>query len=305
MTSSVSSRRVVWLALLALILIWGFNFTVMKTAMRYSGPFAFSALRYVLGTIVLFALLAFRRKELKPPPWGATIVIGLCQTLGFQALMQLAMVRGGAGKVAMFVYTMPFWVVPIAWGLLHEKPGRLRWACIGLAALGVVCIIAPWRGVSKPLAIGLALGAGLSWAMAVVISKRVFERHPDVTALQLTAWQMLPGTIALVILALAIPERSIAWTPEYLFAIAYTGVLASAVCWLAWALIVQRLPAGASGLMALAVPVAGVLFAWGLLGEQPSLAEGIGIILIAAALLSLNFTQRAPASQPSRQNPTS
>ncbi|MGH8161365.1 MAG: DMT family transporter, partial [Gammaproteobacteria bacterium] len=146
MTVSTPGNRVVWFALLVLVVIWGFNFTVMKVAMEYSGPFTFSAQRYALGTLILFTLLAFRCRELKPPPWGPTILIGLCQTAGFQALMQCALVSGGAGKVALFVYTMPFWVVSLAWWWLHEKPGPMRWACIALAALGLLCVIAPWSG---------------------------------------------------------------------------------------------------------------------------------------------------------------
>ncbi|MDN5863812.1 MAG: DMT family transporter [Gammaproteobacteria bacterium] len=292
MTASKSSQNIVWLALFVLVVVWGFNFTVMKVATNYSGPFTFSAQRYVIGTLVLFALLALRRRDLKSPPWVLTILIGLFQTTGFQALMQWALMTGGAGKVALFIYTMPFWVVPLAWWWLNEKPGLVHWGCIALAALGLVFVIAPWDGVGKPESIVLAIGGGLAWAISVVLSKHVFQRHPSVTVLQLTAWQMLFGTIVLVALAFVIPERSVVWAPEYLFALLYNGLISSGVCWLAWALIVQRLPTRVSGLMALAVPVAAVLFAWGLLGERPSGAETAGIVLIAIALLSLNFSRQ-------------
>jgi drug/metabolite transporter (DMT)-like permease len=67
------------------------------------------------------------------------------------------------------------------------------------------------------------------------------------------------------------------------------------VCWVLWALIVQRLSANAAGLTSLAVPVAGVLFAWWLLAERPGPAEWAGIGLIAAALAILNFSRRVAA----------
>ena len=57
----------------------------------------------------------------------------------------------------------------------------------------------------------------------------------------------------------------------------------------------QKLPANVAGLTSLAVPVAGVLFAWGLLHEAPSGAEWLGIGLIGAALLALQFRRRMPA----------
>jgi drug/metabolite transporter (DMT)-like permease len=154
-----------------------------------------------------------------------------------------------------------------------------------------VFIVSPWQGVGESRSIALALAAGLSWAIATVVSKRLFERHPTVTPLQLTAWQMLAGATVLVVLALAIPERPVDWTPTYVWALLYNGILSSGLCWMLWALIVQRLSANVSGITSLAVPTVGVLFAWALLNERPSQAEWLGMLLIGIALVALNVTQ--------------
>jgi drug/metabolite transporter (DMT)-like permease len=295
MSNLRASERAAWIGLLVLTVVWSLNWTVMKVAMRYGGPFTFSAQRYVIGTVMLFGLLALRRDRLKPTPWPATIAIGLCQTTAFQALAQWALVSGGAGKTALLAYTMPFWVVPLAWWWVHEKPGPLRWACIAIAATGFVCVVEPWRPLGAPRSIVLALLAGLAWAIATVLSKRLFRHHPEVTPLQLTAWQMLIGTLGLVMLALTTHQRTVTWTGEYIAALLYNGLLSSGVCWVLWALVVQRLSASVAGLTSLAIPVAGVLFAWGLLAERPSPAEWIGIVLIGFALLALQFRRRVPA----------
>lgn len=287
------SQRIAWMALLVLTLVWSLNWPVMKIAINYSGVFAFSAQRYVLGTVTLFIALALRRQASGRLPWGRTIVIGLTQTAAFQALAQLALVRGGAGKVALLAYTMPFWVVPLAWWWLRERPGARRWACIAVAAVGFVCVVSPWRRIGEPSSIVFALGAGFAWGIATVVSKRIFQLYPTVTPLQLTAWQMLVGTMVLVTLALAIPERPVNWTAGYIVALLYNGLLSSGLCWVLWALIVQRLPASISGMTSLAVPIAGVLFAWALLRERPSPAEWAGMALIGGALLALNLVQRS------------
>ena len=290
-----ASSRAAWIGLLILTVVWSLNWSVMKVAMRDSGPFTFSALRYVIGTLVLFALLALRRNALKPTPWLPTIVIGLMQTTAFQALAQWALVSGGAGKTALLAYTMPFWVVPLAWWWLHDKPGPRRWFCIAIAAAGFICVVEPWRPLGEPRSIMLALLAGLAWAIATVLSKRLFQQHPDVTPLRLTAWQMLVGTLGLVVLMSLSHERAVAWTGTYIAALLYNGLLSSGVCWVLWALVVQKLSANAAGLTSLAVPVAGVLFAWGLLHERPSGPEWIGIVLIGVALFVLNFVRRMRA----------
>lgn len=289
------STRAAWIGLAILTIVWSLNWTVMKVATRYAGPFTFSAQRYMIGSVVLFALLALRRRSLKPTPWLPTLLIGLTQTCAFQALAQWALVSGGAGKTALLAYTMPFWVVPLAWWWIHERPGLLRWLCITVAAAGFLCVVEPWRPLGAPHSIMLALLAGLAWAIATVLSKRVFQQHPEVTPMQLTAWQMLVGTLGLIILALTIHQRPVTWTGEYIAALLYNGLLSSGVCWVLWALVVQRLSANAAGLTSLAVPVAGVLFAWVLLGETPAGPEWIGIVLIGSALLALNFARRMPA----------
>jgi len=288
-------ERAAWIGLAILTIVWSLNWTVMKVATRYSGPFTFSAQRYVIGTVVLFALLALRRNSLKPTPWLPTILIGLTQTMAFQALAQWALVSGGAGKTALLAYTMPFWVVPLAWWWVHEKPGFTRWLCIVIAAAGFVCVVEPWKPLGAPDSIALALLAGVAWAVATVLSKRLFQQHPDVSPLRLTAWQMLVGTIGLVIVALVMPQRPGDWTGTYIAALLYNGLLSSGVCWVLWALVVQRLSANVAGLTSLAVPVAGVLFAWGLLDERPSQAEWIGVVLIGIALFALQFRRRMPA----------
>ena len=112
--ASAQPERAAWLALAVLTVVWSLNWTVMKWALADSGPFTFSALRYALATLVLFALMALRRESFALPPLVPVILIGLAQTAGFQALVQWALVDGGAGKTALLAYTMPFWMIPLA-----------------------------------------------------------------------------------------------------------------------------------------------------------------------------------------------
>lgn len=279
-----TSRRKALLLLALLSLVWSYNWIVMKQVLGLSGPFEFAALRGVLATCVLFAVLAWRRVPLRPPPLRAVVPIGLAQTLGFQALVQWALVEGGAGQTALLAYTMPFWVVGVAWVVLGERPTRAQLAMIALAFLGLVLVLQPWRGIGAPLSVALAVAAGLCWAIGTVLSKRLFVRG-GTGILSLTAWQMLFGTIGLVAVSLAVPERPIAWTPGFIAALAYNAVLASGLAWLVWAWVVERLPTHVAGLSSLVIPIMGVLFAWAVLGERPSGAEWAGIALVACALL--------------------
>jgi drug/metabolite transporter (DMT)-like permease len=74
-----------------------------------------------------------------------------------------------------------------------------------------------------------------------------------------------------------------------LLALGYNAVLATAVGWTLWLFVLRALPAAIAGISTLMTPVMSVLWAWWLLNEKPSNAEGcgIGLILLALALLGV------------------
>ncbi len=281
---SDTSRRKALVLLALLSLVWSFNWIVMKQVLRDAGPFEFAALRGVLATCVLFAVLALRGVSLRPPPLVPVVLIGLAQTMAFQALVQWALVDGGAGQTALLAYTMPFWMVGVAWVVLGERPRRAQLGAIALAFVGLLLVLEPWHGIGAPRSVALAVTSGLCWAIGTALSKRAFVRG-QAGVLSLTAWQMLVGTIGLVIVSAGVPERGISWTPSFLAALAYNSVIASGLAWVLWGWVVERLPTHIAGLSSLVIPLMGVLFAWGLLGEAPSPAEWCGIALVVIALL--------------------
>ncbi len=281
-------RAAALLALIGLSLIWSYNYVVMKQVLAYTGPFAFTALRAVLGAGVLFVLLVVLRRPLRPSVWGPLVVLGLLQTGAFMALLQWALVEGGAGKTAVLIYTMPFWLLLLAWPLLGERLRGGQWLAVGLAAGGLVAILGPGSGGTGTVqATLIALVAGLVWAACAVVAKQIQTRHP-MDLLTLTAWQMLFGAAALCLIAPLVPERAIEPTPYFYGALAYNALGATALAWLLWLFALRHLPAGVAGLTSLATPALGVLFAWLLLGEAPSAAEWFGMALIAAALALLS-----------------
>jgi drug/metabolite transporter (DMT)-like permease len=285
--TSVQSRRSALIALGFISVIWSFNWIVMKTVLAFVGPLTFSAMRYVFGTGVLFAVLLLRGESLKPTPWRATLLIGLMQTTAFQLMVQLALITGGAGKTALLAYTMPFWVIPLAWVVLGDRPLPRQWLCIVVALAGLMLVLEPWRGAVGGVSSLLALGGGVCWAISVVLSKRLFFHNVALSPLRLTAWQMLYGTIVLVAVAVCVQERAVEWSPTLIGALVYNGVLSSGLAWALWLFVLQRLPANVAGLASLITPLLGIGFAWALLGEKPDAAEAAGIALLIAALFGV------------------
>ncbi|WP_458734842.1 DMT family transporter [Zobellella taiwanensis] len=281
------------LGLLLLTLIWSYNWIVMKSVLDYIGAFDFAVLRCVFGVLLLFAMLRLRGRGMAPPPLGPTVLIGLLQTVGMIGLAQWALVTGGAGKVVIIVYTMPFWVLLLAAFWVDERLKRIQWLAVAIAAAGLVLILQPWLLGGHLVSSLLALGSGFCWGAGAVVAKRLYRRQP-VDLLSLTTWQMATGTLVLAVISLLVPERPIEWSGYLIWALAYNAVLATAVAWTLWLFLLRALPAGIAGLSTLAIPVMSALLAWWLLGERPGPLDswGGGLIVAGLALLSVPGLRR-------------
>lgn len=290
---STSAGPLVALGFLALL--WGYNWVVMKVAMQYVGPMDFAALRGVFGAVLLFGVLWLVGAPLKPTHVAKTALLGLFQTAGFVGLISWALNIGAAGKSAVLGYTMPFWVIVFGWPFLPDRLRGWQWPAAGLILAGLLLVLELWEGGGNQTASLLALGAGVSWAISVIVFKRI-PVHTRNELLSVTAWQMVFGMLPLVAIALLVDERPIVWSGYFIGALVYNGVGGMAIATLLWLYILQRLPATISGLNALAVPIVGVIAAWVQLGERPSVAEGAGMVLILCGLALLTGTQRE--SQP-------
>jgi drug/metabolite transporter (DMT)-like permease len=280
-----SSQKTAVLALVALVIIWGYNWVVMKVAVRYSSSFDFAALRVLLGaTGLLPVVFLFHKPRLPREKVLGTFLTGLLQTGGFYAFSTWALVSGGVGKTAVLNYAMPFWVILLAWIWLGERVRKTEWIGVAIALTGLLLILVPFRFTEGLFSKILALLSGLSWAAGIVVAKR-FQQKQEPDLLPFTMWQMLFGSIPLVLAALIIPSSPIRWSIPFLAALAYSGILGGAVAWFLWFYALSRLRAGVASLGTLAAPVVGVLAAWIQFGEIPTAPEFLGIVLIVCALV--------------------
>jgi drug/metabolite transporter (DMT)-like permease len=286
----------VYVALAVLALVWGYTWVTIKIATESASPLFVASARLSAATLILFVVLALTKRSLKPTPFVPTLILGLLQTSGWTLLQTIAVSQGGAGKSAVLGYTMPFWTALLAWPFLGERVTGMRWVALALAALGLAFVVAPLER-SGVRADALAVLAGVSWGASAVYAKRLRAKY-DVDLLALTSWQLLWGTIPLVVLTLLFPAP-IHWNAPFVAAMAFMSIGGGALGWFLWMFILSRLPAGVAGIASLATPVVGVLAAAMQLREIPSTGELIGMVLIVVALV-VNAVS-TPAQSPTEQ----
>ncbi|HED1543760.1 TPA: DMT family transporter [Kluyvera cryocrescens] len=301
MSTEGKSNPLALIGLLVLTLIWSYSWIAMKQVTLYIGAFDFTALRCIFGAVLLFIVLFLRGRGMRPTPFGYTLAIALLQTCGMIGLAQWALMSGGAGRVAILTYTMPFWVVILAAVFLGERMRRRQYAAIGVAALGLCLVMQPWQldVISLKSAL-LSILSGVSWGASAIVAKRLYQRHPGLDLLALTSWQMLYAALVMSAVAMLVPQRPIDWQPGVFWALGYSAILATALAWSLWLYVLRNLPASIASLSTLAVPVFGVLFSWWLLGERPDSVESLGIALIVFALAMISLKKRVASLRSSR-----
>ncbi|MEY4921155.1 MAG: putative inner rane transporter yiJE [Pseudomonadota bacterium] len=278
-----------FLALMFLCLIWGYNWIVMKNALHFSDPFDFAALRTILGALCLFIVMLILKKPFSIKEIPSLIVLGLLQTAGFTGLLLWALVEGGAGKTAVLTYTMPFWTMLLAWPLLGEKLRGWQWPAALFSLMGILFILDPLHLGTDVFSIILAIVSGISWALAVILAKKLQARSPNLDLISLTAWQMLFGSIPIVIVALMTHTTSIEWSGYFIGALIYNSVFGNAIAWLLWLYALRHLSAGIATMTTTVCPVIAVIASSIELHEVIKSFELLGMSFIGISLLMISY----------------
>jgi drug/metabolite transporter (DMT)-like permease len=269
-------------ALVLLALIWGYTWPLMKSVLSYADPFVYAGMRTFIAGVVLVALLPVLGRPVRPKALGLTALLGVLQTAGFLGLMTWALQGEGAGKTAILTYTMPFWLLLMAWVFLGERLQGFQWVAVAVALGGLILVLSPWEMKSGWSAL-MAVGGAVSWALSAIVAKMLRKRH-DVDLLSLTAWQLLLGSLPLVVVGVATWSPPV-WSGTFIYGLAFTVLGGNCIAWILWLYILDPLPAATAGLAMLLTPVIGITASWIALGERPGGLEGAGMLLIVCALL--------------------
>lgn len=297
-----------WARLVFLGMVWGGSFIATAVALEGFGPFTVAAGRLALAVAAL--LVAARVLGVPPPPlrgpqgrrvWAFAAVIGLLSNALPFLLISWAQQHVPAGVAAVFMALLPLAVLPLAHAFV---PGdAMSWRKTAGFAAGVaggLILIGPqafagFSGAGVALLAEIAcLGVVLCYACGSICTKRApVSAHPLALslAIQLVALAML-APLALWL------ERPFAALPEARPALGllWLGVLSTG---LAQVLLVQVLRrAGPSFLTQVnfMIPLWALVFAFLLLGETPPPRALLALALILAGVATAHgLLARRPA----------
>ena len=288
--------------LLLLAALWGASFLFMRLGAAEFGPVTLSGLRVGLATLVLLPLLFWRGQAAAlRAHWRPIAFVGVVNSALPFVLFSLAALAINAGLSSIFNATAPLWGALIAWFWLGDRLTRARVVGLALGFAGVLWLA--WdtasfkpgeHGVSAAVAIAACLGATLCYGFAANYTKRKLS---GVASLAVATGSQLAATLALALPALrwwpATPPSATAWA-----SVAGLALLCTAVAYLLYFRLIDRLGAARAITVTFLLPVFGS--AWGaiFLGERltPAMLLGCAVILLGTALTT--GVLRWPVRQP-------
>ncbi len=282
--------------LAAVILLWGFNWPVMKVGLESIPPFWFALARLSMGAATLFPILWLTGRLTLPRRGDLPVLfsVALLQMAGFLALINFGLLDVEAGRSAVLAYTTPLWVTPAAVWLLGERLTRLKAVGLALGLCGVAVLFNPlgfdWGDGAVLQGNLLLMLAALAWSGAIL---HVRGHRWQSSPLQLAPWQMLVASLPVAALAAATEGvPAVRWTGDLVLILAYNGPLATAFCYWAAVTVTRALPAISTSLGFLGVPVAGVIFSAAWLAEPLTLTLLGGLVLVVLGMALVNLPSR-------------
>lgn len=284
--------------MLAIIVIWGLNFVVMKVGLRAFTPFQLGAARYLFAALPL--LLLVPRPAVR---WHWILLYGLLQGVGQFGLMFVALQVGMTAALAsVLIQTQVFFTAVFGFWLLRERVGRaLRFGLL-LAFAGLCCFAAQYSGgeaaagATTPLGFVLALASAAMWAGSNIVARQVQKEGPY-DALQFIVWASAVPVLPFMSLSIAFDDAAVRWrwmdAPlQAWLCVAYLGWMASILGYSMWTRLLQRHAANRVAPFSLGVPIVGLAAGMLLLGETVGAWQWAGVALLVAALVCVLLAPR-------------
>ncbi len=284
-----------YLQLIAVVVIWGLNFTVSKWSLREFPVLGFTALRFLLASALLALVLRQREGTLRPPA-GSVLRLTALGVVG-NTIYQLCFIVGlsitTVSNSALVLASMPAMVAGLAFGFRLERVTARAAEGLVLASLGVVLVVAA-RGVSFEAGTlagdVLTFMAVICWAVFTLGVRRLPE---GISPLTITTWTMLLGTP--VLLAAGLPSllrmhwgsvSAAAWA-----GLVYSSAMSLVVAYILWNGSIRAIGSSRTAVFACLTPLVAMGSAAFVLHERPTVVQLIGAGAILGGVL---LSQRTP-----------
>lgn len=248
-----------------------------------------------LGALVLFLVLRLRDGKNWLSWWPGSLAFWVAVLLAGVAMVAFiaALAATSVAKVSLIYAAVPFAAAMLAFAMIGERPSRAALIASGIAAIGIVIMVAPAFHAGAMGLGGAWYGDVLALAMTLLMALLTvhMRRHPELPMVAVAALSCLLSAVIALPFAepLAVRTEDILW-------LALFGPITSGIGFVLYAQGAQRLPAAEAALLGAMETPLGPLWVWLLFAETPDMATLLGGSLIFVTLLIYILRDRAKKS---------
>lgn len=276
---------------LVFALIWSSAFTSARIIVEAAPPLAALSIRFFLSGLIGIGIAwaLGQSMRLSRGQWRSVIIFGLCQNALYLGLNFVAMQTVEASLAAIIASTMPLLVAAANWGIFRER----------LPVSGIVGLLAGFAGVALIMAQRLGGGVDLFGvilcligAVALTVATLAVRSASSGggNLMMVVGLQMIVGSVILLPLAVLLESWTVAWSPAFVAAFAYTTLFPGLLATFIWFLLVGRIGATRAATYHFLNPFFGVAIAAVILGEALTWVDVAGVTIVAIGIL---MVQRA------------
>jgi drug/metabolite transporter (DMT)-like permease len=297
--------------LLLMAVIWGTNYSIVKSVFGEIDPQAFNAVRMAIASAVFLVIMAGTRKMVErsaePPADGADALASIFHTPAaitrrdWLGLIGLGVVGhflyqyffiGGLARTSVANSSLMLAATPVVIALLtallgQERVSRLHWIGATLSMAGIYIVVGHGVSIDRSAMTGdlMMVAAVLCWAIYTLGARQLMMRHSPVGV---TGSSMTIGTL-LYVPVLWPNIGAVNWSalsPRTWFALVYSALFALCVSYTIWYAAVRQIGSARTSVYSNLVPLVAMLTAVAFLGESLSASKIVGAcaVLIGVAL---------------------
>ena len=284
--------------LIAVVLVWGCTFPLVKSALHDISPLLFNLLRMTLAALVLLLINCKDLRGLTRADLGLCATAGLCLALGY-SFQTSGLAHTTPSKSAfltgLVVVLVPILsLIPRVAPLTSPRPNAIVFLGALLAFLGLIFLTSQ-PGTGMAILSGMHLGEGLTLLCALAFAAHLLtlaHAAPQLSARRLGTLQIAFAALFMLFTLPLGGHPKLHLTPTAIFALALTALLATAAAFTIQSWAQQILPPTHTALILTLEPVFAALTSLLFFHERFGPRELLGAALILAGILLAEL--RAP-----------
>ena len=267
------------------VVLWSTGFIGAKYGLPYAEPLTFLSIRFAAVVALMSGwVLVTRAVWPDPAEMRALLIVGaLLHGVYLGGVFTAIWLGVEAGVAALIVCMQPILSAVLARVMLGERMNRLQWFGLLLGLAGAMLV------VSRKLGGGIGDWGGLVLCIAglfgISVATIYQKKYCADAPMRSGAVLQYLGALGIVVpLAYIFETRTVSWTGEFVFALAWLVIVLSLGAVGLLMSLIRRGEASKVASLFFLVPPCTALMAWALFGETLGMQAAVGVVLTAAGV---------------------